>query len=838
MFLDFIKHGERKFVFLVLLAGTFVFSGFAQEAEEWYQGKPIQNVVFTGLSHVRESELNGVMEPYIGLLFNDEIFWEMQGKLYALEYFEVISPSAVPGDRNGVVIRFDVTERPMISRINFVGNRGVRRSELLDTVSLKVNDVVNQAKLRMDETALINKYIEKGFPDVKVRSETQTANDSSIIVSFFIDEGEKIIITRIDFEGNAVFSARTLRGQVSLKPKNLINDGAFQEAKLLADRASVVQYYHDRGYIDADVTDVQQNVQKDAKGNNNLTITFRIYEGRIYTFGGITFDGNKIFPTEQLMNLITSKTGDTVNSRRLEADLQRVADLYYENGYIFNTIGREERRNTERGVVSYHIPIVERGRAHIENIMVRGNEKTRTEVILREMPLEPGDVFSKTKVMDGMRNLYNLQFFSAITPDTPPGSADSLMDLIINVEEQPTTDVQFGLTFSGTSDPDSFPVSGMLKWNDRNFRGTGNSLGAGLNASPYDQNIELNYTHRWILGLPLSGGFDFTAQHASRYAAMNNAAPFFYGDEEYAFPDGFQSYEEYVSSSKLPADEYLMRYEQWSFSLGFSTGYRWGTLLGNLSVGGGIRTGLVLNTYDAGLYRPFDPILREDNNRLSPSNSVWTSLSLDQRDIYYDPSKGYYGIQRVGLYGILPFEREHYLKTDTKAEWFFTLLDIPIVPDKFNLKTILGLHTGLSFIFNQPGRTGPVPIEKANMLAIDGMFIGRGWSSEYNNKGLALWENWAELRFPIVPNMLAWDFFFDAAALKPTPDSLFTNFALSDMRFSFGGGLRFSIPQFPFRFSFGKRFKIEDGNVTWVKGDIPLGEGGIDFIVSFAISTY
>ncbi|MDR1586442.1 MAG: outer membrane protein assembly factor BamA, partial [Treponema sp.] len=499
-----------KFVFFLIVAiGLCV---FAQEQEtppprpsDWYQGKPIRDIVFTGLRHVKAAELEGLMDTYKGLSFDDNIFWEIQGKLYALEYFEMISPSAVPADAfgNEVIIRFAVTERPIVSRINFVGNSGLRRSELLDTVTIKVNDVVNQAKIRVDEQAIINKYLEKGYPDVTVRSDVQTGNDSSLLLTFYISEGEKISIDEFRFEGNSVFSARTLRGQLSLKAKNLINDGAFQEAKLVADRQALTRYYHDRGYIDAEVIDVVRDIRKDAKGNNNLILTFRINEGRIYSFGGVTFEGNEIFSTGQLSGLITSKVGDTINARKIEADLQQVADLYFENGYIFNTIGREENRNPATGVVSYNVPIVERGRAHIENIFVRGNNKTKTNVILREIPLEPGDVFSKAKVMDGMRNLYNLQYFSMVAPDTPPGSADSLMDLVFNVEEQPTTDLQFGLTFSGSSDPETFPVSGLIKWNDRNFRGTGNQLGAELNASPDTASLSLNYTHRWIFGLPL-----------------------------------------------------------------------------------------------------------------------------------------------------------------------------------------------------------------------------------------------------------------------------------------------------------------------------------------------
>jgi outer membrane protein insertion porin family len=238
-----------------------------------------------------------------------------------------------------------------------------------------------------------------------------------------------------------------------------------------------------------------------------------------------------------------------------------------------------------------------------------------------------------------------------------------------------------------------------------------------------------------------------------------------------------------------------------------------------------------------------DPALREENNMWTPKNSLWTSLSLDQRDIYYDPSEGYYGIERFGVYGILPNEREHYLRSDTKAEYFYTLLNIPVT-ENWNFKAIFGIHTGLSLIFKQPHRdqdkSGP-PIEDTNKLSVDGMFIGRGWNSEYRNRGLALWENWAELRFPIAANVLAWDFFFDAAGVKENPEQFFTAFSIEDMRFSFGGGFRFTIPQFPFRFSLAKRFRVLDGQFHWENGAIWGNENpgtGVDFVISFAISTY
>jgi len=842
----------RVIAFIFFLSAVCAFSQ-TEGSEEWYQGKPIKDIVFSGLNNISSSELEGIVNQYKGRTFDDLIFWELQGKLYALEYFERIDPSTHKADASGseVIIRFTVVERPVIGRINFVGNSGLRRNELLDTISSKQSDVFNQAKIRADAEAIKNKYIEKGYPNASVSSaDVPGDRPNTVTLVFYITEGTKISISKIEFQGNTKFSNRALKGELSLKQKTLINDGAFQEAKLIADIEAIEMYYRNRGYIEAEVKDVTRTFETDEKGTN-LVLTFLIEEGEIFTFGGVKFEGNLIFSTAQLDKLITSKVGDVVNEGKLEADLQRVSDLYFENGYIFNSFLRDQDIDYQTNTLSYSISIVERSRAHIENIIVRGNTKTKTSVILREIPLEPGDVFSKTKVLDAMRNLYNLQFFSMIMPDTPQGSTESLMDLIFTVEEQPTTDVQFGLTFSGSADPDSIPISGMLKWNDRNLAGYGNQLGAELNSSIVDTTtFTVDYVQRWVFGLPVSAGIDFSMNYVKRLTTMDNVAPFFYGpDDPYSYPDGFQSYSEYISNDRLPPREYLMDFRQWYLSLGLSTGYRWTTFLGNIGVNGGMRFGLVKNIYDNELYRPFDPALRERNNLWTPKNSFWFSASLDQRDVFYDPTKGYYLYDRIAFYGIFKTEREHYIRNDLKAQFFYTLFNIPI-RERWAFKSILALNTGLSVIAKQPGRDkeSKIPtLEDASKLSIDGMFVARGWSGEYYTKGLVLWDNWAELRFPIVPGILALDLFFDAAGVESQQGYYFgknasgnKNFTIDNMRFSFGGGFRFTLPQFPFRISLAKRFRYVDRKFQWepgmLFGDDEKPSKGVDLVISFVLT--
>jgi outer membrane protein insertion porin family len=287
--------------------------------------------------------------------------------------------------------------------------------------------------------------------------------------------------------------------------------------------------------------------------------------------------------------------------------------------------------------------------------------------------------------------------------------------------------------------------------------------------------------------------------------------------------------------------------------MGLSTGYRWTTFLGIFGISGGTRFGIIQNVYDADLYRPFDPVLREDNNRWTPKNSLWFSLSLDQRDIFYDPSRGYYLYNRMGIYGLLQqnekgdyIEREYYMRNDSKAQYFLTLFNLPVT-EKWSFKSVLALHVGLSTIFQQPGKDEP-KIEEANKLAVDGMFIGRGWSSEYRNKGYLLLDSWAELRFPLVNGVLAFDFFFDSAGVETEKGYYFRenskgepNFTIENMRFSYGGGIRFTLPQFPIRLSLAKRFKVVDAEppnknyeIQWQKGAIPGID--MDIVMSFVLS--
>lgn len=758
----------------------------SDESDSWYQNQPITSVDFKGLKNIKKNEIEGVTSSYIGRPFTDELFGSLLDRLYALDFFDDIESSAQHDKKKngGVQLVFTVVEKPVVSKIIFSGNSKIRNGELRDVVSLKANEIFVKSKMLVDERAIRDKYLSKGYLDIKVSSSTKETEDG-VVVTFEISEGYNTIVTSIDFSGNHVMTSKTLTARLKLKKKGVFKKGAFEESQLETDKQQIVKYYKDAGYINAAVIDViRESSVNEEKKRNELALTFVVQEGAQYTFGGLSFTGNTIFQTPQLEVLVKLNKGEIFNQTKFNESMMGIADLYYENGYTSNQFDPIMEQDSDTRVVTVVLSIVENPRSHVEHILVKGNTKTKEEIILREIPLEPGDVFSKNKVTNGLRNLYNLQYFSGVVPDVVPGSEDNLVDLVISVEEQSTTSIEFGLTFSGVSDPDDLPFALFLKWQDSNIAGSGKSVSASTTLSTDEQSFTVGYGENWLFNKPISFNQSLTVSHANLNAMR-----------VVVLPDG-----------TVDNDNYYLSYEQWAFTLNTSLGHRWTPDFAIISLSGGLTNRLINNIYDEDLYRPVDTTVSNYANKWKLKNGVWTAISFDGRDINWDPSKGWFLSQRFTWYGLTPYEDEYYLQPSTKGELYFTLWNIPVT-EKWSWKMVLAGYSGLTLQYPAPNSH----IGRTSQLYIDGMFTGRGWTDIYNTvRGRALWSSYIELRMPLVPGILALDGFCDAAAVKDNPDDMFTKLSLNDFYFSVGPGIRFSIQQFPLRLLFANKFRHND----------------------------
>ena len=765
----------------------------ASSDENWYYGAVIKSVTFKGLKSVSSKELDGIVSGFYGKKFSDEVFADMMDRIYALDMFEDISPQALPGDvkRSTVSIIFTVKEKASVAKIRFIGNKQLRTTELKEAISSKEKDIFVSSKITIDERAIRDLYLEKGFTSATVSSSVKE-NEHGVEIVYKINEGRSSVIAHINFSGNKVISSKTLKKKLKLKEVGFLNKGAFQESMLEADKQAILSYYANEGYIDASIVDVSLSSEiNEKKGRNELSLTFVITEGSQYTYEGVNFVGNHIFESDELQAKIKIKKGAVFNQTKFNEGCMAIADLYYENGYTANHFQQMPQKDLDKKTIFFQFIITENVRSHVENVIIKGNSKTKEHVIRREIPIESGDIFSKAKVTTGLRNLYNLQYFSAVVPDVVPGSEENLVDLIVSVEEQSTTSIEFGVTFSGVSDPDSLPFALFVKWQDSNVRGSGRSVNASSTISTDTQSLSLGYGTNWFKDLPISTSISTEISHSK-----------------------LSSYRNKISrNGVLDDDSYYMNYEQWKWSSSLSLGRRWTPDFAIISWSGGVTGSLKNNIYDESIWTPVDSSVSDYANRWGWQNSIWTAFSIDDRDINYSPSTGWFASQRFTWYGLTPLETEFFLRTDTKLEKYFTLFKLPVT-ETWDFKLIFMAYSGLSMQFPKPG-TG---IGDSSRLYIDGMFNGRGWTSIYNKvRGKALWSNIIELRVPVVPGILALDFFGDAAVVTKEPYML-NQVKISDFYCSTGPGIRFMIPQFPLRLLFANTFKIdEDKNLNWDK---------------------
>ena len=797
---------HRKIVAVLFSVFVMVFA-LSSEDSEWYWNQPITKIDFSGLKNVKKSDLNGITSSFIDQKFTEEVYNELLDRLYSLDYFEDITPyakHASASDNSKVLLVFEVVERPVIKAINFKGNKKIRNGELREKIKNKTSDIYIESKVLIDERLIRNFYLQKGYTASLVSHNIEETPDG-IIVNFEITEGNNSVIHEISFTGNSIVSSRVLKNKLSLKEVGLFKDGAYQPSTLEQDKQTIINYYHERGYADATIVDVRIDSTPNAeKQRDELSILFVIQEGVQYTYAGLRITGNEVFTEAELTKSRKLKVGQVYNETKFQEDLTSIASVYHENGYMSNEFYPVPVKDSERHEISYDLTIREHARSHVENIIIKGNTKTKEYVIKREIPIEPGDTYSNDKIINGLRNLMNLRYFSNIVPEAQQGSEENLVDLIFSVEEQSTSSVQFGLVFTGAVEPNAFPVSIYAGLENSNLFGEGRTISTSVQVSSTDQTLSLSYLQNWIGNLPVSFSTSLAFKHATTSAPINFFTP----------------------DMTLVQDKYYMNYHDWSATVSSGLSRRWTPDYAIFTLAGGLSTSLQCNVFDQNLYVPTDTGVSMYANRWGISNSVYGSFSIDNRDLNYDPTKGWFLNEKLSWYGIIPsVEKEFFARSDTKLEGYFKLVDLP-VSENWSFRLVLAGYTGLSAVI--PTYTG---VSDANCVYIDGMLNGRGWTDAYAKaKGMLMLSNRLEIRFPVVPGIIGIDGFWDAAAVKPSHTDLF-NFKLEDFYFSYGPGIRFLLQQLPLHLMFAWRYRV-------VNGQPKFDDNPFQFVLSFNIVNY
>ena len=347
-------------------------------------------------------------------------------------------------------------ERPRLSKVEFSGISKSQGDDLRDEIKLTRGSQITDDMIETSKKKIKEFYTKKGFYDAKVsvKQIDDTVMPNTVILHFNIKKNSKVKIKSITFEGNEVLASRKLRRAMKgTKQKtwyNIFKSSKYIEAKYAEDKEKVIAKYNELGYRDANIVfdTVYRNEDK------TMNINIRVEEGNRYYFRNIEWVGNTKYPAEMLTSQLEIKSGDVFDQSRLDkrlySDEDAVSNLYLDRGYLFFQAVPVEVQ-VENDSIDLQIRLYEGKQARVNNIIIRGNDRTNEYVIRRELWVHPGELFSKSDLMASVRELRNLSYFDPEKMDVKPipNQADGTVDLEFIVVERGSDQVELSGGWGG-----------------------------------------------------------------------------------------------------------------------------------------------------------------------------------------------------------------------------------------------------------------------------------------------------------------------------------------------------------------------------------------------------
>ena len=484
-----------------------------------YEGKKVLKISFEGLKNVDEDELLYIMKTTVKYPLKSLELREDIKKIFKKGNFESISVE-IEEYKDGVQLKFICKERPLVKEVVFKGTDEVSESDLSSAVPIKEGAVIRKDYLEKSVSAIKKKYDEEGLFNAVIRYEVKPirGDENNVRVVFIIDEGEAIKVRKLSILGAKALGTRELTAVLETTEKGLFKDGDFKRDVWEQDKAKLLGYYRQNGYLDAQILDETQEyqwvdpVKKEKRG---IFLTVKVSEGERYYFDKYSIKiaerpGEKpVFKPKQFMDdFEQERTGEVFNDSLFQQDRQMISFKYASKGYIFarvvpnKTVTEREVKvmgtTVKRKFVAVEFVIEEGSQAYIDMIIIKGNKKTKDKVIRRELLLKEGDLFDSSKLQLSREKVYNLGFFKQVNIDVRPGSKDGYMNLIVDVEEQPTGTISLGGGYGTTS---GFSIFADVAEN--NLLGNGQRVGVRFEYGPERTSITLSFAERWLFNQPI-----------------------------------------------------------------------------------------------------------------------------------------------------------------------------------------------------------------------------------------------------------------------------------------------------------------------------------------------
>ncbi len=489
--------------------------------------RTIEAIETKGLATLSEETLLFYLGLAVGQPFDERDLDARIKQLWERHLVDDISVEEEPGGGapGGIKLVVTVVERPILRSIDFQGLKRVSKTDVQDKIAtqriqVRENDPVSLGELQRVKTLIEQLYQEKGYRFAQARYTIEEVGPNEKRVTFSVDEGNRVRIADLGFEGNTVYNDLRLRLVMKkTKETNLISrvskHDIYNPATLQEDLDKVRDLYRAAGYKNIVLGEPKIEVRAKrpsepaAKQKRQMYITIPVDEGERWKFGEVKVLGNKVYTEAGLLRMLRQRPNSWLRSKLLDDGVKAIDELYRNNGYIF---ARVEPEVIEKpgNVADVLIRITEGDQFKVGRIEFDGNDKTRDRVLRRELRLQEGSVISIAGVKNTVTKVNQLGYFKLNEEDPVEidyDSANKKVNLVFKGRESERTELQFG---GGWSEVDKF--FGQFSVNTKNFLGRGEQVGLSVQTGGTRDALDVSYYVPWLRDKPQSLGLRLYSQ--------------------------------------------------------------------------------------------------------------------------------------------------------------------------------------------------------------------------------------------------------------------------------------------------------------------------------------
>lgn len=483
----------------------------------------IDGIDVTGIKKVEKEAILEKISSRVGMTLDNYLLKKDIQKIYALKYFESVEGHRIKRKGKDFLV-FKVKEKPIITNIIFEGNNEIDVDDLSALLKSKEYAILDVNTIQSDVASIQKEYEEKGFYLAKIDYELRPVGKENIELIFKVREYDKVLVKKVTFLGNKAFSDIQLKGIMETREEGLFsfmsNAGNFKEFNFQTDIERIKYFYKTKGYLQVNVGTPEITVSEDKRW---VFITLKVMEGPQFTVNNIFFEGEVLFDNDELNNAIKLKTNNIYSEELLRQDIQKLTEMYQDEGYAFANVLRTLSVVPGENKVDLEFSFEKGKIAYFGKIVVKGNTKTRDKVVRRELFIKEGMKYSGSALRKSKESVNRLGFFepnSVLFNTVSPKGKDDVLDVEIQVKERNTGQISLGAGYSTAT-------GGFLQASiaQNNFRGLGQNLSFSLSLSGVQKTFNLGFTEPYLFDSRWTAGGDV-------FKSSNSASDNFSFDRE------------------------------------------------------------------------------------------------------------------------------------------------------------------------------------------------------------------------------------------------------------------------------------------------------------------